>query len=76
MGIFRHQGGRFNGKGGVAFRRPIEINEDLPLIVRKVAVGRREASRINLEADPCLSLVDAPALRPTRRLRAAETYHR
>src|SRR5947209_4930082 len=55
-------GRRVNCKIRVAFRWPIEINKDLPLIVRKVAARCRETSRVNFEADPRLSLVNKPAL--------------
>jgi hypothetical protein len=63
-------------KVAVALRRPIEINEDLPLIVCKVAVRCGETNGVNLEGDPRLSLINAPALRAIRRVNATEAHHR
>jgi hypothetical protein len=60
----------FDGKAREAFCRPVEIKTDLSPIVGKVAACRREADGVDLESD----LVDAPTLRPRRRLRACATF--
>ena len=66
----------FDGKGRKAFCRPVEIKNDLSPIMGKVAACRREANGIDLESDPRLRLLDAPTLRPRRRLRACATKKR
>jgi hypothetical protein len=66
----------FDGKGRKAFCPSVEIEKDLSPIMGKVAACRREANGIDLESDPRLRLVDAPTLRPRRRLRACATKKR
>ena len=64
-----------NGKFGIAFRWPIEIDKNVPTIVCEVAVRYRESDRVNLESDPRLSLIDMPALSAIGRMSAAQKRH-
>jgi hypothetical protein len=57
----------------MAFCRTVEIDQQMPAIMRKAAAGGREADGIDGKSDRRLGLVDAPALRRLRlRIDAAQ----